>query len=143
MHKNLAAFAAGLTFGLGLILAGMANPAKIIGFLDLAGAWDPSLGLVMGGALMVGLFAFPLARRRGRSLLGEAIRLPVARAIDRPLVLGGLIFGIGWGLAGICPGPGLVLLGAGLPQGLVFVAAMLAGMTLFELRPSRLPAPVR
>lgn len=130
---SFASFAAGLIFGLGLIVAGMANPAKVQGFLDLAGAWDPSLALVMAGAIAVGAGAFALARRRSRSLLGAPVRLPVARTIDRRLVLGSLVFGVGWGLAGICPGPALVLAGYGAPQGLAFVAAMLAGNAVFEL----------
>lgn len=124
---------AGLVFGFGLLLSGMADPAKVLGFLDLAGAWDPSLALVMGGAVGVGLIAFALARRRTVSLLDAEMKLPTARGIDRRLVGGSLLFGIGWGLAGICPGPGLVLLGMGLAPGFVFVAAMLAGMGLYEL----------
>lgn len=122
----------GLLFGLGLIVSGMSNPAKIIGFLDLAGPWDPSLMFVMVGAIAVGVVGFTLAKRRDRSLLGLPMQLPTARHIDRPLVMGSLLFGIGWGLAGICPGPALVLLGAGNAKGLVFTLAMLAGMALFE-----------
>ncbi|MGO4329595.1 DUF6691 family protein [Cupriavidus sp. 2TAF22] len=128
----LSALLAGLVFGFGLILAGMANPAKVLGFLDLAGAWDPSLALVMGGAVAVGLAAFALARRRSASWLGLPMQLPATRQIDRRLLAGSLLFGIGWGLAGICPGPALVLLGSGVWQGMVFVLAMLAGMVLFE-----------
>ena len=127
-----ASFLAGLVFGIGLIVAGMANPAKVIGFLDLAGAWDPSLALVMAGAITVGAGAFALMRNKTRTLLGAPVRLPTARAIDRPLVLGSLVFGVGWGLAGICPGPALVLAGYGAIKGLVFLAAMLAGSGLFE-----------
>lgn len=128
-----ASLLAGLVFGLGLIISGMANPAKVLGFLDLGGAWDPSLALVMGGAVAVGVLAFALAGKRARSYLGAEMKLPAARHIDRRLVLGGLVFGIGWGTAGFCPGPGLVALGMGVPKALVFVAAMLAGMGLFEL----------
>jgi len=124
---------AGLVFGLGLIVSGMANPAKVLGFLDLAGAWDPSLALVMGGAVGVGLLAFAVASRRRLSLLGAEMRLPTARQIDRRLVGGGLLFGIGWGVAGFCPGPALTALGMGEVKALVFVAAMLAGMGIFEL----------
>lgn len=123
----------GLVFGLGLILSGMANPAKVTGFLDLAGAWDPSLALVMAGAIAVALPLFRLARRRQRAMAGGELQWPQNRQIDAPLLIGALIFGAGWGLAGICPGPALVLLGAGLPQGLLFVASMLAGMWLFKL----------
>ncbi|WP_062364885.1 DUF6691 family protein [Variovorax paradoxus] len=126
-------FLAGLVFGLGLIVSGMANPAKVLGFLDLGGRWDPSLAFVMGGAIAVGAVAFAVARRRTRSLLGAAMRLPAARAIDRRLVLGSVLFGIGWGVAGFCPGPGLVAAGMGEVKALVFVAAMLAGMMGYEL----------
>ncbi len=131
------AFVAGLVFGLGLLLSGMADPAKVLGFLDLAGAWDPSLAFVMAGAIAVGALAFALARRRAKALLGDAMRLPTATAIDRRLVAGSLMFGAGWGLAGFCPGPALVALGLGAPQALIFVAAMLAGMGLFELIEAR------
>ena len=124
---------AGLVFGLGLIVSGMANPAKVLGFLDLAGAWDPSLAFVMGGAVGVGLVAFFLVRRRTVSWLGAPMKLPTARGIDRRLVGGSLLFGIGWGVAGFCPGPALVTLGMGNVKALVFVAAMLVGMGLFEL----------
>lgn len=126
-------FLAGLVFGLGLIVSGMANPAKVLGFLDLGGRWDPSLAFVMGGAIAVGAVAFAVARRRTRSLLGAAMRLPAARAIDRRLVAGSVLFGIGWGVAGFCPGPGLVAAGMGEAKALVFVAAMLAGMVGYEL----------
>lgn len=129
----LSAAVAGLVFGLGLIISGMADPAKVIAFLDLAGAWDPSLALVMAGAIAVGLIAFRLAGSRHLSWLGEAMRMPTARDIDRRLVLGSLAFGAGWGLAGFCPGPALVALGMGEGKALIFVAAMLAGMGLFEV----------
>ena len=124
---------AGLVFGLGLIVAGMANPAKVLAFLDLAGAWDPSLAFVMGGAIGVGFVAFFIARQRTVSFLGEEMKLPTARHIDRRLVFGSVAFGIGWGIAGFCPGPALVALGMGEGKALVFVAAMLAGMGIFEL----------
>ena len=123
---------AGLVFGIGLMVSGMANPAKVLGFLDLFGRWDPSLGLVMGGAVAVSAVAFAIARRRSASLLGAALKLPTARQIDRRLVMGSVLFGIGWGIAGFCPGPALVALGMGEAKALVFVAAMLAGMGLFE-----------
>jgi uncharacterized membrane protein YedE/YeeE len=129
---QIAAFAAGLIFGLGLLLSGMANPAKVLGFLDLAGNWDPSLALVMAGAILVGLGGFAIARRRTRSLLGLPMTLPANRRIDRRLILGSLAFGVGWGLSGICPGPALVLIGAGSAKAWIFGAAMLAGMALFE-----------
>lgn len=131
---------AGLTgalFGAGLLLSGLANPAKVLAFLDIAGAWDPSLLLVMGAAVGVGMVAFGLVKPGARSLLGIAITLPTRRDIDRRLVLGGLGFGIGWGLAGFCPGPALVALGTGTPKALAFVVAMIAGMTVFEILEKR------
>lgn len=124
---------AGLVFGLGLIISGMANPAKVLGFLDLAGRWDPSLALVMAGAIAVGFFAFAVARTRTVSFLGAEMKLTTARHIDRRLIAGGLLFGIGWGIAGFCPGPALVALGMGEIKAFVFVAAMLAGMAAFGL----------
>jgi len=124
---------AGLVFGLGLLVSGMADPAQVLGFLDLAGAWNPSLAFVMAGAIAVGAVGFALARRRQTALTGGAMKWPQATRVDRRLVGGSLLFGIGWGLAGICPGPALVALGAGYGQALVFVLAMLAGMGLFEL----------
>jgi len=127
------ALLSGLIFGLGLILAGMANPAKVLAFLDLAGGWDPSLGLVMGGAIAIGLVAFKIAGKRSSSFLGLPMNLPTSRIIDKRLVVGGLVFGIGWGLVGICPAPAFVLLGAGSIKGIVFLVAMLIGMGLFEL----------
>ncbi|WP_454908552.1 DUF6691 family protein [Variovorax gossypii] len=129
----LASLLAGLVFGLGLVVSGMANPAKVLGFLDLAGSWDPSLAFVMAGAIAVAMVGFLAARRRALSLLGAEMRMPSARRIDRRLVLGSLLFGVGWGIAGFCPGPGLVALGMGETKALVFVAAMLAGMGIFEL----------
>ena len=130
----LTSFAVGLVFGLGLIASGMSDPAKVLGFLDLAGSWDPSLALVMLGAVAVGLAAFRLAGNRPCSLLGLPMQMPTARQIDRRLLAGSAIFGIGWGLAGICPGPALVLLGAGSLKGIVFTVALLAGMAVFEIR---------
>ncbi|MDX1636288.1 MAG: DUF6691 family protein [Marinobacter sp.] len=138
MNRHLlSALITGLVFGLGLLVSGLANPAKVLAFLDLAGAWDPSLALVMAAAVAVGLVGFRQARRRNQSLLGGPMRLPTANQLDRRLVLGALGFGVGWGLAGFCPGPALVALGAGELKALVFVAAMLAGMALFELLEKR------
>jgi uncharacterized membrane protein YedE/YeeE len=128
----LTSLLAGLVFGLGLIISGMANPAKVLGFLDLAGAWDPSLALVMVGANAVGLGAFALARRRTRSFLSLKLQLPTSRHIDRRLVVGSLLFGVGWGIAGFCPGPALVALGMAEAKAAVFVLAMLVGMAIFE-----------
>lgn len=130
----LMALFAGLVFGLGLIVSGMTDPSKVTGFLDLAGAWDPSLGLVMGGAIGVGLVAFHFARARSYSLLGVPMQLPKARQIDRKLILGGLTFGVGWGLAGYCPGPALASLATGGSKPLIFTIAMLAGMVIFEIQ---------
>jgi uncharacterized protein len=133
MNKNnLFALLSGLIFGLGLILSGMANPAKVLGFLDLAGLWNPSLAFVMGGAIAIGVIMFAIARKRSASLLGLTMHLPTSREVDKRLVFGSLAFGVGWGLAGICPGPALVLLGAGSVKGLVFVISMLVGMGIFE-----------
>ena len=123
---------AGLVFGLGLIVSGMANPAKVLGFLDLTGNWDPSLALVMAGAIGISFFAFLVAKNRTRSLIGAEMRLPGGRGIDRRLVVGSLLFGVGWGVAGFCPGPGLVALGMGEVKALIFVASMLTGMIAFE-----------
>jgi uncharacterized membrane protein YedE/YeeE len=127
------AFLAGLLFGFGLLLSGMANPAKVLAFLDLAGAWDPSLALVMVGAIAAALPAFALARQRQRSLLGAPMQLPTRRSLDRRLVAGSLLFGVGWGLAGFCPGPALTVLLTGHGKVLVFVLFLLLGMGLFEL----------
>lgn len=130
--RSILALVAGLVFGLGLIAAGMTQPLKVQGFLDLAGAWDPSLALVMGAAVGVGLVGFAWARRRGKTWDGEPIDWPKATQIDRPLLVGGALFGIGWGLAGFCPGPALVALGSGWGDAAIFVGAMLAGMTLHD-----------
>ena len=130
----LMAFVTGTIFGIGLILSGMTDPSKVIGFLDLAGHWDPSLAFVMGGAILVGVVAFRFARGREKSLLGNEMRLPTSSQIDRRLVLGSLAFGTGWGLAGYCPGPALVSIAQGGAQPLIFVAAMLAGMVIYEIQ---------
>lgn len=145
----VASLIAGLVFGVGLIVSRMADPSKVLGFLDLAGAWDPSLALVMAGAIAVGLVAFGWGKRLRRSWLGLPMQLPQGRSIDRRLVLGSLVFGAGWGMAGFCPGPALVALGMGEAKAMVFVLAMVAGMGLFELlerrstRPAEPTQPVR
>lgn len=128
---RLSAFVCGLLFGLGLLLAGMADPAKVLAFLDLAGNWDPSLALVMAGAIGVAALPLNLAQRRSKALLGGAMQLPTRRDLDARLIGGSLLFGVGWGIAGICPGPAVAILLAGHWQALVFVAAMLAGMLIF------------
>lgn len=138
MNKaTLSAFISGLIFSFGLLLSGMANPEKVLGFLDLFGAWDPSLALVMGGAIAVGLPAFAIARKRKTALLGDPINLPGKRTLDKRLLLGSLTFGVGWGLAGFCPGPGIVASGALEAGALVFVLAMVSGMLVFKLLDKR------
>ena len=130
---RLSEFMVGLLFGCGLLLSGMTDPGKVLGFLDLAGAWDPSLALVMGGAIAVGFFAFAGAKRRTTNFFGGVLHLPTSKDIDARLVIGGLLFGAGWGLAGFCPGPGIVSMAAGQPKALIFVLAMLFGMGMFEV----------
>ena len=130
---TLSAFLVGLLFGLGLVVSGMSDPFKVIGFLDIAGPWDPSLAFVMAGAVVVGLVAYRIAGRRTAALLGGPMQLPAAQGIDRRLVIGSLAFGVGWGLAGFCPGPSLVAMGAGYGKGAAFVVAMVAGMAIYEL----------
>lgn len=133
MQHRISEFAVGLLFGLGLIMSGMTDPAKVLGFLDLSGSWDPSLALVMGGAIAVGFFAFAIAQKRTVNFFGGALHLPKSNQIDKPLVMGAMLFGAGWGLAGFCPGPGLVSLASGQVKGALFVVFMLAGMQLFEV----------
>ena len=129
----LIALLVGLVFGLGLIVSGMTDPARVLGFLDLAGLWNPSLAFVMGGAIAVALPAFVVAARRQRTLTGAPLQRPTATRIDRRLLLGALAFGAGWGLAGLCPGPALALIATGNGKVLVFVASMLVGMGIFEV----------
>ena len=138
--QRISEFLVGLIFGIGLILSGMTDPGKVIGFLDLFGNWDPSLAFVMGGAILVGVFAFTVAKKRTTSVLGGAMQLPTARHVDKRLIIGSLAFGAGWGLAGFCPGPALVSLGGGEVKAAVFVLAMLIGMLAFEVA-ERLKAP--
>lgn len=136
MAAPLVALAAGLLFGLGLLVSGMTDPAKVQGFLDLAGAWDPSLALVMGGAIAAAMGAFEVARSRVRKGLaawtGVPIEWPTSTVIDRRLIGGGVLFGVGWGLSGFCPGPALVAASAGYGPALWFLAAMLTGMGLYD-----------
>jgi uncharacterized membrane protein YedE/YeeE len=127
------ALIAGLLFGIGLIISGMTNPSKIIGFLDIAGAWDPSLLLVMVGAISLSYFAFRKAGMLTKPLLGDGMQLPKSREVDRRLVTGSLIFGAGWGLAGYCPGPALASIATGAHEPIIFVIAMIAGMAMYEL----------
>ena len=123
----------GLLFGLGMAISGMVDPARVTGFLDLAGAWDPSLAFVMGGALLVFMPGyFLLVKPRRQSVLGEPIAAVPASKLDRRLIGGAALFGIGWGLVGICPGPALSLISSGQPMIMLFIAAMVAGILLFD-----------
>jgi uncharacterized membrane protein YedE/YeeE len=139
--SRISEFVVGLMFGVGLMASGMTDPGKVIGFLDLFGAWDPSLALVMGGAVVVGFFAFALAKKRTTTFLGGALRLPTTNQMDKPLVIGSLLFGAGWGLGGFCPGPALVSMADGQSKATLFVAAMLVGMLGFELMDRLVHAP--
>ena len=139
--SRISEFVVGLMFGVGLMASGMTDPGKVIGFLDLFGAWDPSLALVMGGAVVVGFFAFALAKKRTTTFLGGALRLPTTNQMDKPLVIGSLLFGAGWGLGGFCPGPALVSMADGQSKATLFVAAMLVGMLGFELMDRFIHAP--
>ena len=135
---SVSAFVCGLLFGLGLLLAGMANPAKVLGFLDIAGLWDPSLALVMVGGIVVAFIAFTLSKKMPHSLLQAKFNWPEATAVTRPLLIGSTLFGLGWGLVGLCPGPALVLAGSGAIEGLIFVVFMLIGFRLADLVQARL-----
>ena len=130
--KNMITFIAGLIFGLGLIISGMTNPAKVIGFLDIAGSWDPSLALVMVGGIGVAFFGFKYIAHQKQTIFQEPIRLPDTRHISKQLVIGSLLFGAGWALAGFCLGTALVALGAGYQQALIFVLAMMLGMCIHD-----------
>ncbi|MEK0418802.1 MAG: hypothetical protein RI949_2808 [Pseudomonadota bacterium] len=140
--KDAWSLISGLLFGIGLIASGMTDPAKVKGFLDLFGRWDPSLALVMAGGIGVGYFAFAATKNKAVGWTGQPFEVPAATSIDRPLIWGGVLFGVGWGLGGFCPGPAVVALGAGLPQAPIFVAAMLAGMVLHDrfIAPAMTPA---
>ena len=139
--SRISEFVVGLLFGVGLMASGMTDPGKVIGFLDLFGTWDPSLALVMGGAIAVGFFAFALAKKRTTTFLGGVLRVPTNTHMDKPLVIGSLLFGVGWGLGGFCPGPALVSMADGQSKATLFVAAMLVGMLGFELMDRFVHAP--
>jgi uncharacterized membrane protein YedE/YeeE len=139
MKHRISEFFVGLLFGVGLILAGMTDPGKVLGFLDVFGAWDPSLALVMGGAIAVGALGFALAKKRNTNFFGGALNWPSSDQIDTRLLLGAALFGVGWGLAGFCPGPALVSLGAGQTKAAVFVAFMGLGMLVYQLPKGRQP----
>ncbi len=139
MPLIVSAFVSGLLFGLGLIVSQMVNPAKVLGFLDIFGAWDPSLALVMGGAVAVSALGTLLAKRRGVPVLAPRLEIPTRRDLDPRLIRGAALFGIGWGLVGLCPGPALTALPFGPWQVFAFVAAMIAGMAVFRLVPADWP----
>jgi uncharacterized protein len=146
MSDILIGLTAGLIFGLGLCLSGLADPALVLGFLDVAGAWNPTLLFVMGAGLIVTLIGYRLVFGRGRPLLSRHFNLPTSTMIDSPLISGAVIFGIGWGLAGYCPGPAVVSLASGRPEVFVFVTAMVTGMIAvrwMRARPAVLPEVLR
>ncbi|PXW16475.1 YeeE/YedE family protein [Paraburkholderia caballeronis] len=140
---RLASLASGLLFGFGLALSGMTRPLKVLGFLDVAGHWDPSLIFVLGGAVVVATIGFRLARRRASPLFAASFELPAKRAIDKPLLGGALLFGIGWGIAGYCPGPAIAQLAAPNVETLYFLPAMVAGWWLYRLTSGAAKAPQR
>jgi uncharacterized protein len=133
MNQSISAFAVGIVFGIGLTLAQMVNPAKVLGFLDLAGDWDPSLAFVMGGGLAVAAIGYRLVWRRRQPLFAEIFQLPTRKDIDPRLVTGAALFGIGWGIAGLCPGPAIAVLGLGHSEAVIFALAMVSGFALFEI----------
>lgn len=132
MLKNIIGLLAGLLFGFGLLISGMTDPVKVQGFLDVFGAWDISLALVMGGGLAVAIVGVQLAKRQQTSWIGTLIEMPNKTVINKKLLIGAMLFGIGWGLVGICPGPGIVLLGTGQWQAYVFIPAMIVGMLVYQ-----------
>ncbi|PYE40970.1 DUF6691 family protein [Psychrobacter fozii] len=132
MLKNIIGLLAGLLFGFGLLISGMTDPVKVQGFLDIFGAWDISLALVMGGGLIVAIVGVQLAKRQQTSWIGTLIEMPNKTVINKKLLIGAMLFGIGWGLVGICPGPGIVLLGTGQWQAYVFIPAMIVGMLIYQ-----------
>ena len=132
MLKNIIGLLAGLLFGIGLLISGMTNPTKVQGFLDVFGAWDISLALVMGGGLMVAIIGVQLAKRQQSSWIGTLIEMPSKTTLNKKLLIGAMLFGVGWGLVGICPGPGIVLLGTGQWQAYVFIPAMIVGMLVYQ-----------
>ncbi|MGE7152424.1 YeeE/YedE family protein [Methylobacterium sp. NI91] len=141
MAKTVSAFAVGLLFGIGLLVSGMANPAKVLAFLDVTGRWDPSLAFVMAGAVAVSAAGYRVARRRGRPVLAPRLDIPTRRDLDPRLLVGAAVFGLGWGLAGLCPGPALTILTVVPAPAATFVAAMVVGMLMFRLVPSSTSNP--
>jgi uncharacterized protein len=138
--RLLSAFAIGLIFGLGITISGMINPAKVLNFFDIAGTWDPSLAFVMCGALAVAIPGYRLVFRRPAPVLERSFQLPDTRVIDRRLVLGSATFGIGWGIAGFCPGGALPAIGTGHPEVFIFIAALVGGLLLARVLQARVPA---
>ena len=132
MLKNIIGLLTGVLFGFGLLISGMTDPVKVQGFLDVFGAWDISLALVMGGGLAVAIVGVQLAKRQQSSWIGTLIEMPTKTAINKKLLIGAMMFGIGWGLVGICPGPGIVLLGTGQWQAYVFIPAMIVGILVYQ-----------
>ncbi len=132
MQRIISSFAIGILFGIGLTIAQMVNPAKVLSFLDLAGNWDPSLAFVMGGGAGVAAIGYRLAWRRPKPFLADAFQIPARKDIDARLIIGGGLFGIGWGIAGLCPGPALASLSLGRSEVMLFTLAMAAGFALFE-----------
>jgi uncharacterized membrane protein YedE/YeeE len=133
----LSALIAGILFGSGLLLSRMCDPQRVLGFLDVAGYWNPALAFTMGGAILIAAPAFWYVRTRQRSLLGEAVQLPDRFKINAPLIIGAAVFGVGWGLSGICPGPSLLLLTGGSAQALAFVGGLILGFLALGLLPDR------
>ena len=131
--KGVVALLCGTVFGVGLAISGMMNPAKVLAFLDITGAWDPTLAFVMGGALAVSALGFARTKQLDRAWLGDTFAIPTRRDLDAPLLVGAALFGIGWGLVGLCPGPALASLARGSWEILLFVAALLAGVGLYRL----------
>jgi len=140
MKSIAAAFPLGLLFGIGLVTSGMSNPAKVIGFLDITGQWDPSLAFVMGGAVIVFGMLYRFALRQQKPVLAAAYSFPDRKQVDTPLIAGALVFGVGWGLGGFCPGPAIVSAGFGDPRVWLFVAAMIVGILLFRFVLRRSPS---
>ncbi|SIQ51600.1 hypothetical protein SAMN05880582_1025 [Rhizobium sp. RU20A] len=135
--RLLASILSGLLFGAGLVISDMVNPARVLAFLDVTGAWDPSLAFVMGGALIPSSIAYAIKRNRTRPVFDTTFHVPTSRVIDRPLVGGAILFGLGWGLVGLCPGPAIASLATGRWEAVLFTAAMLAGMAAYRMATSR------
>ncbi|MBS0251638.1 MAG: YeeE/YedE family protein [Proteobacteria bacterium] len=128
MIRPVLCYLFGLVFGAGMTISGMINPSKVLNFFDVTGTWDPSLAFVMGGALLVTATGYWLARKRGAPLFDRSFHLPLARVVDFPLVIGAAVFGIGWGIAGFCPGSAIAALGLGRGEPIIFVSAMVVGL---------------